>query len=755
MKHVLLNTRLAVASIALVGASSVAAQNCTVTLSEVHQKIQGFGGINHPVWTGYDLTDNDIDKLFGVGDNKLGLSVMRIWVAENSSQWSREVNTCKKVQKMGVKIFATPWNTPSSDMATKTTAFCNNGSCQYRNNEKQINTSAFSKYTDHLVSFNNYMKQQGVSLYAMSFANEPDYGHDWTWWSTDQVYEYAKNYAGKLRVNGTKVITAESFAYSKGLYDKILNDANALKNIDILGTHFYASGASTSDNFFKYSLGDQKIAANPDKELWMTEYYTSSNATNGSPCRANVWPEALEVAYSIHRGMAISNMSAYVWWYLKRNYSLINNGDSNNENSKDGQITKRGWLFGQYARFIRPGYYRVGCTINPTYNVYTSAYKNNDDVVIVAVNMSTEAKSINISVPGTKVQQWNVWITDQSRNMKKLDAVNKGGSFSYTLPAKSCVSFVGEGSGKVSLELAAEKLVVEEGDSVLITPSYKSESEVKNIKFFEGTTQIRDKWVAPFAFYYGADASLGKHTITATAYDADGNTGESAITIEVVKKARPYGGVAAKIPGIIEAENFNEGASGVSFYDAKDENNGDATYRSDSNVDVYVCDGGYAVGYCEAGEWLKYTVEVEKDDKYIFSANVSDEGGESSFSIMFDEDKNKVVTFDTEDTGAWTSYKELLSTKEIELSAGKHEMLVSIESSWVNIDWIKAKSSDPSNVKLTVAEIPSGDYKVCDANGKVLGDVTISSMADFDAKFADKGVYILVATNGKTIKIVK
>ena len=755
MKNRLL-CKLTIASLALMGASSVVAQDCTVNLSSVKQKIAGFGGINHPCWTGYDLTDNDIDKLFGVGDGKLGLSVMRIWVAESENNWSRELPTCKKVQKMGVKIFATPWNTPSSDMCTKTTSFCNDRNCQYRNNEKQINTSAFSKYTDHLIKFNNYMYNNGVSLYAMSFANEPDYGHDWTWWSTDQVYEYTKNYAGKLRVNGTKVITAESFAYSKGLYDKVLNDANALKNIDILGTHFYASGASTGDNFFKYSLGDQKIAADPNKELWMTEYYTSSNATNGSPCRANVWPEALEVAYSIHRGMALSNMSAYVWWYLKRNYSLINNGDSNNENSKDGQITKRGWLFGQFARFIRPGYYRVDCTVNPTYNVYTSAYKNGDDVVIVAVNMSTEAKTINISVPGTKVKQWNVWITDQTRNMKQLDAINKSSSFSVTLPAKSCVTYVGEGSGKISLDIAAETLVIEEGDSVLITPTYKSESEIKNIKYFEGSEQVKDKWVAPFAFYYGADASLGKHTINAVAYDENGESGESApITIDVVKRARPYGGVAAKIPGIVEAENFNEGASGISFYDAKEENNGDATYRSDSNVDVYVCDGGYAVGYCEAGEGLKNTVEGEKDGEYTLSANVSDEGGESSFSIMFDGDESTKVVFDTEDTGAWTTYKELASDKVVKLSAGKHEMLLSIESSWVNVDWIKVKSTDPTKIDDVVAAFPSGEYTVCDANGKSLGNVTIGSKTEFDAKFAESGVYILVSANGKSIKYVK
>ena len=31
--------------------------------------------------------------------------------------------------------------------------------------------------------FNNYMKGQGVNLLPCLFANEPDYGYDWTWYS--------------------------------------------------------------------------------------------------------------------------------------------------------------------------------------------------------------------------------------------------------------------------------------------------------------------------------------------------------------------------------------------------------------------------------------------------------------------------------------------------------------------------------------------------------------------------------------------
>lgn len=727
------------------------AQTCTVNLNEVHQKIQGFGGINHPCWTGYDLTDNDIDKLFGVGEGKLGLSVMRIWVAESENNWSRELNTCKKVQKMGVKIFATPWNTPSSDMCTKTTAFCGNNSCQYRANEKQINTSAFEKYTQHLINFNNYMKNQGVSLYAMSFANEPDYGHDWTWWTTDQVYDYAKNYAGRLRINGTKVITAESFAYSKGLYDKILNDNNALKNIDILGTHFYASGANTGDNFFKYTLGDQKIASNPDKELWMTEYYTSSESTGGSPCRANVWPEALEVAYSIHRGMAISNMSAYVWWYLKRNYSLINNGDSNDQNGKDGQITKRGWLFGQYARFVRPGFYRVGCTINPTYNVYTSAYKNNNDVVVVAVNMSTEAKNITISVPGTKVQNWDVYITDQTRNMAKINGV-KGSSFQVTLPAKSCVSYVGTATAKVSIDLEPESLTVEQGDSIRILPDCKSEDgEIKNVQWFEGDVRIKDKWVAPFELYYGANQAPGSHTIKAVAYDSNGESAETSITIRVVKKRKPFGGAAQTIPGIIEAENFDEGEAGSAYYEIGDGQKGDAAYR-DEDVDIYRCSGGYAIGYTEKGEWLKYTVEVEEDGDYNMYATLAAGGDASALSVTFD--KTQTIDITAPNTGDWDTYAEVSAGKPIALTRGTHEITIDISASWVNIDKLVFRKAVPSGTSAVEAEpdIIAGEYEVYDCAGRFLDKITIRDERDLE--ILNRGVFVL-RNRERSIKIAR
>ena len=57
-----------------------AASICDINLDKTYQTIDGFGGINHPEWTGSDLSDSQRQTAFGTGANQLGLSVLRIFV---------------------------------------------------------------------------------------------------------------------------------------------------------------------------------------------------------------------------------------------------------------------------------------------------------------------------------------------------------------------------------------------------------------------------------------------------------------------------------------------------------------------------------------------------------------------------------------------------------------------------------------------------------------------------------------------------
>ncbi len=393
-----------------------AASDVTVNLSSQKQLIKGFGGINHPTWAG-DLTEAQRETAFGNGPGQLGFSVLRIHVDENRNNWSKELATAKKAIEKGAIVFASPWNPPSEMIET----FTRNGVA----NQKRLRYDKYAAYAQYLNDFVKYMKDNGVNLYAISIQNEPDYAHDWTWWTPQEMLNFMKNYAGSI--TGCKVMAPESFQYLKNMSDPILNDTTALENMDILGAHFYGTSISN----MSYPLFEQKGAG---KELWMTEVYVPNSDSNS----ADRWPEALEVAYNMHNAMVEGNFQAYVWWYIRRQYGPM---------KEDGNISKRGYMMAQYSKYVRPGYYRVDATKNPNTNVYVSAYNGDGKVVVVAINKGSSAVSQKFNIQGGTPSSITAYTTTGSQNLAQSTVSVSGGSFSTQLPAQSVTTFIGELGG--------------------------------------------------------------------------------------------------------------------------------------------------------------------------------------------------------------------------------------------------------------------------------------------------------------------
>ena len=143
---------------------SSAASACTVNTNKTYQRIRGFGGIDLPEWQGYSLSDAEKATAFGNGDNQLGLTVLRVYVNPNSSQWSRALPTAQYASKQGATVFATPWEPPS-----------NLGESGGNNGKLHLPSRNYGAYAKHLNDFGNYMKNNGVNLYSISVQNEPDY----------------------------------------------------------------------------------------------------------------------------------------------------------------------------------------------------------------------------------------------------------------------------------------------------------------------------------------------------------------------------------------------------------------------------------------------------------------------------------------------------------------------------------------------------------------------------------------------------
>ncbi|GAK42763.1 O-glycosyl hydrolase [Paenibacillus sp. TCA20] len=394
-----------------------AASDANINLSSEKQLIKGFGGINHPAWIG-DLTPAQRETAFGNGANQLGFSILRIYVDENRNNWYREVPTAQKAIEQGAIVFASPWNPPSDMVET----FNRNGDP----NAKRLRYDKYAAYAQHLNDFVTYMKNNGVDLYAISVQNEPDYAHEWTWWTPQEILRFMKENAGSIQ--GTKVMAPESFQYLKNMSDPILNDPGALANMDILGAHTY--GTQIKD--FAYPLFKQKGAG---KELWMTEVYYPNSDNNSS----DRWPEALEVSYHMHNAMVEGDFQAYVWWYIRRQYGPMN---------ENGTISKRGYNMAHFSKFVRPGYIRVDATKNPDTNTFVSAYKGDNKVVIVAINRGTSAASQKFVLQNGNASTVSSWVTDSSRNMASGAPITvSSGAFTAQLPAQSVTTFVANITG--------------------------------------------------------------------------------------------------------------------------------------------------------------------------------------------------------------------------------------------------------------------------------------------------------------------
>ena len=130
---------------------------------------------------------------------------------------------------------------------------------------------------------------------------------------------------------GARIMMPESMNFNHALSDPTLNDPAAAANAGVIGGHIYGGG-----------LASYPLALARGKEIWMTEHLELDTT----------WTAVVGTAKEIHDCMT-AGMSAYVWWYIVRFYGPI---------LENGQVSKRGYVMSQYARFVRPGDRRIaGC----------------------------------------------------------------------------------------------------------------------------------------------------------------------------------------------------------------------------------------------------------------------------------------------------------------------------------------------------------------------------------------------------------
>jgi glucuronoarabinoxylan endo-1,4-beta-xylanase len=414
--------------------------NCVVDWNEVHQRIDGFGASS--AWNGswsaaqadiFFSTNNGISYTDNLGvkstNNGIGLSLLRNRIAPATSTSAAalpttlETSIMTMAQARGAAVWSTPW-TPAAGFKSN---HATSGGGYLGSGNNPTNLAYASQLANYVIS----MKNQGINLYAISVQNEPDAQvttYDSCNWNAKQIHDFTTNLYNALvagNVASTKIMLPESENWSdpSNLVGTAMGDANVAADVGVIAGHNY-DGANGPATLTKNNFG---------KSLWETEV----SLLSGSDSSIN---NGVYYAQRIYLFMTVAQVNAWHYWWL-----ISGAGGNQGLMDNNSAITKRLFTVGNYSRFVRPGYYRVGVSNNAY--TFVSAYKDpvSGNFAIVAVNPISSTTTQIFNLANFNAGSVTPWITSSSFSLASQPVVSVvNASFTYALPAMSVTTFVGQ-----------------------------------------------------------------------------------------------------------------------------------------------------------------------------------------------------------------------------------------------------------------------------------------------------------------------
>ena len=325
------------------------------------------------------------------------------------------------------------------------------------------------------------------------------------------------------------------------------------------------------------------------------------------------------------------------------------------------------YVLGHLARYVQSGAYRIDSNSFGSGNVEDVAFKNPDGSIAVLVFNGA-------STPSQFSLNW------------------KGKTTAYTLPAGAVATFSWAGYTGNTFDVSAgpgSQTVAPGGSTFYTIDVNRYGKDVGpvgvQVHGLPGGT-FGAPLPIPFTNQYllpvlaDRSATSGSYPVTIT-----GRQGEmdatSTVNLTVGGQETPYPGGVASVPGLIQAENFDNGGNYVGYFNLDTTDQGSApSYRPGTTVGVENTgdvDGGYDVGYTKEGEYLRYTVNVAQSGIYNLQSRVASPGPGGYYHVSFDG-LNETGTLFVPVTNGFQNYTTQVSPA-FELEAGRHVMQVTFD----------------------------------------------------------------------------
>ena len=405
----------------------------TVNWASTQQTIDGFGaasGGNVPMLTAAQMdffyTDAGIHLKFIRLDIYPDLADCNanegsghcVNVSSGATLAAADLANAQAAVARGALVWASEWSPPGSMKSNR--KFLTGGAME--NGTGNVNFTALAAIQ---VSFVNLMTgTYGIPIYAISVQNEPDVSTRYPscTWTAQQIHDYVPYLSTALASAGyssTKIMIAEPGTWENIYATTAMNDATVAADIGILAAHDYSGSAAP--------LSYNNITT---QHQWQTE------VSDLDPYDASI-ASGLTYATMIHDWLTIARVNSWQYWLLSGQDEFT---DNEGLAGPGGNLAKRAHTFGNFSRFVQPGWIVVGVT-NKT-RLLVSAYKSpTSGAAIVVVNNGWTARNQVFSVGTTMGASVISWVTSSSSNLATQTPVAvSSGSFTYTIPASSVVT---------------------------------------------------------------------------------------------------------------------------------------------------------------------------------------------------------------------------------------------------------------------------------------------------------------------------
>ena len=224
-----------------------------------------------------------------------------------------------------------------------------------------------------------------------------------------------------------------------------------------------------------------------------------------------------------------------------------------------------------------------------------------------------------------------------------------------------------------------------------ITDFAKTEKEdiaIEKVELYANDELFTTMTEEPYVTEY-TTTTTGKLTFKAIVYTNDGNKYERYSQVTVLnstERREPYNGTASTLPGSILINEYDKGASGVTY--SKASRNATSTTQT--------------------GGWMEYSVDVKEDGLYSFDAEVASTSSGGTFHLAeYSLDGLQFLTgmIEVPKTGSTTDFQTMHLDLKKPLTAGRHRLCLNIDKGGFYIKNLTfQKDSQDENMEVGFSE---------------------------------------------------